>query len=555
MGGPIRSLEIAGVVSVAALCCVEGTSAQTACREARVTAFDAGVFQNHGRAVAIWGDTAFVGADWDDELGTQSGSVYVYQREPGPEGSWVFAQKLLGSDEVNGDEFGFSVAMDGDVAVIGALQHIHDGAPGTGSVYVYRFDPNTSAWIEEQELLASTGTWGDGFGFSVSISDHVLLIGAVLDDDNGTNSGSAYVFRYDPDTSGWIEEQKLLASDGAAGDFFGDAVAVLADPAGDVALIGAGGHDDLADDAGAAYVFRYNPKTATWQEEQELLASDGAASDYFALAAVSLSGIQGEAVAVIGAHGNSSGRAYVFRYDPKNSTWFEEQKLVPSGGAPEQFGRAAAIDGDTALIGSWKADAGGTNHGAAYVYRYDGDTSQWSQADMLVPDPGPWTAFFGFSVALDGDRAVCGAYGENQQRGAAYLDNLAPNCNCPHDLDGNGSVGASDLLSLLVQWGTDPGGPPDFDGDGNVGSSDLVALLFNWGLCPCVDGTPPPSLEDVLADVCLTPADWNEFVDKMQNGTQAEKDNYLCWMIHYLDHCTRCNCVDEGHCPDPDPFG
>ena len=66
----------------------------------------------------------------------------------------------------------------------------------------------------------------------------------------------------------------------------------------------------------------------------------------------------------------------------------------------------------------------------------------------------------------------------------ADLSIVAAPARCPWDLDGSGIVGASDLLALLVAWGTDPGGPPDFDGDGNVGASDLLALLVNWGPCP-----------------------------------------------------------------------
>ncbi len=345
MGRSIRSLKLAAAVGVAALCCIQAASAQTACREAKVTAFDGGGFQSFGYSVAVSGDTAVIGAQWDNDLGTQSGSAYVYQREPGLEGSWVFAQKLLASDGTTNNRFGSAVTIDGDVIVVGAFGHFHDDDSGSGSAYVFRFDNDTSMWIEEQELLASDGETGDKFGFSVVISGDVAVIGAMGDDDNGGQSGSAYVFRYHAKSRLWIEEQKLLASDGAAGDFFGDAVAIVADPAGDVALIGAGGHDDLGNNAGAAYVFRFDPKTSRWQEEQKLLASDGATSHVFGLAAVSLSGIE-DKVAVIGAHGNGTGRAYVFRYDPKNSTWFEEQKLVPSGGAPQQFGRAAAIDGD-----------------------------------------------------------------------------------------------------------------------------------------------------------------------------------------------------------------
>ena len=175
--------------------------------------------------------------------------------------------------------------------------------------------------------------------------------------------------------------------------------------------------------------------------------------------------------------------------------------------------------------------------------------------DKITASDGAASDQFGVSVSISGDLATVGAYlndDNGDASGSAYIfDGMCP---CPWDLDGNGSVGAVDLIDLLVAWGSDPGGPPDFDGDGNVGATDLLALLVNWGLCPCVEGTPPPSLEQEMTDACLTMDNWDEFEEKMQTGTQAEKDNYLCWMIHYLDHCTRCNCVDEGHCPSPDPF-
>ena len=481
MGRSIRSLRFAAAIGIAALCCIEAASAQTACPEAKVTAFDGGVFQNHGRAVAISGDTALVGAHWDNDQGTQSGSAYVYQREPGLEGSWVFAQKLLASDGGGSEHFGRSVAIDGNTIMVGALNHLHDADGGNGAVYVFKYDPDTSRWIERQELVASDGAIGDGFGVSVSISGDVALIGAPSDDDDGFASGSVYVFRFDPKTSQWIEGQKLTASDAMTSDGFGGSVAL----AGDLAVIGTPGQDGVEEETGAAYVFRFDSDSATWIEQAKVFASDGTVLDRFGWSvAVSPDSI---GVAIVGARLDGAGSAYVFRYDPKSSTWFEEQKLVPSGGSPEQFGRAVAMDGDTALIGSPFADAVGYSSGAAYVFRYDGDTSQWSQADMLVPDPGPWTAWFGFSVALDGDRAVCGAHGEDQQRGAAYMYNLAPNCNCPQDLDLDGNVGASDLLALLVSWGPCPPNadcPADFDGNGTVGASDLLALLVNWGPCP-----------------------------------------------------------------------
>ncbi|MEE8154786.1 MAG: FG-GAP repeat protein, partial [Phycisphaerales bacterium] len=340
--------------------------------------------------------------------------------------------------------------------------------------------PDRSGWFEEQELLASDSEFQDGFGISVSLSGDVVVIGDPGGDDNGAQSGSAYVFRFDPDTEQWVEEQKLLASDGAFGDFFGRSVAVY----GEIALIGADGHDDACRNdpvcnSGAAYIFRFDPGTSQWVEEQKLLASDTSHQDSFGESVA----ISGE-LALIGANGDGAGSAYVFRFDPKTSAWVQEQKLLPSGGSPEQFGRAVTIAGDIAVIGSPFADALGSSSGAVYVFRYDPEAAQWSQQDMLLPDPNPWTNFFGRSVAIHGETAVIGAHGEDQQRGAAYVFDVAPNCNCPHDLDLDGSVGAADLLALLVSWGPCKGCPADFDNNGNVGASDLLALLANWGPCP-----------------------------------------------------------------------
>ncbi|MEE8154787.1 MAG: FG-GAP repeat protein [Phycisphaerales bacterium] len=465
---------------------VNASYAQDACLDARVTASDAGVFNSFGRAVGVLGDTAIIAAPWDNELGTEAGAVYVFRLDR-QSSLWLETQKLLASDEQVGDNFGFSVAMDGELALIGA-GHVHDegGDVAYGAVYVFRFDPDSSGWIEEQEIVASDSAFQDGFGWSVSLSGDMALIGAIGVDDNGANSGSAYVFRFDPDTSRWVEEQKLLASNGAGGDFFGQSVAVQ----GDMAIIGANGQDDACRknpncNAGGAYVFRFDPKTSTWNETQKLLASDAAPNDSF-----------GDSVAlfddilVIGAHstddnGNNSGSAYLFRFDPKRSAWIEEQKLLASDGAGnDQLGRSVAVDGQRIVVGAHHHDDVGANQGAAYIFRYDANASQWVEQHKLLPNPNPWTGFFGWSVALDGETIVIGAHGENQLTGAAYMFDLAPNCNCPQDLDADGSVGAFDLLSLLASWGPCKDCPADFDNNGNVGASDLLALLANWGPCP-----------------------------------------------------------------------
>ena len=476
MGNGFQLSRTLLVAVVAVFATLDQCRAQSACQDARLTASDPGVFESFGYSVAVSGDTVVVGADWDSELGTQAGAAYVFRRKGM---MWAEMQKLLGSDQVAGDQFGHSVATDGSVAMIGSLQHIHDGAPGTGAVYAFRFDSDAEVWTEEQEVLTATGAWGDGFGEVVSLSNDLMLVSARFDDVNGGNAGAAFIFRFDPETSQWVEEQKLLASDGEGGDFFGTSVAI----SGDIAVIGADGHDDGAEEAGAAYVFRYDSRTSTWLEEQKLLASDAASHDRFG-SSVSISG---ETV-LIGATGNfnfgiSIGSAYVFGFDTKTSNWVQEQELLPSDDwNTDQFGKAVALDGDAAVIGAPFSDAIGSSSGAAYVFRFDG--SSWLQQQALLPDPNPWANFFGWSVAIDGDKVIAGAFGEDQQRGATYIYDVAPNCNCPHDLDADGSIGVSDLLSLLADWGPCEGCPGDFDGDGTVGLSDLLALLANWGACP-----------------------------------------------------------------------
>ncbi len=466
MSHGLRSLPTIFASGVFALGAANPSSAQSLCEPVRLTASDGGTFDSFGYSVAVSGKTALIGAIWQNDNGPFSGSAYVFHFDsPGRPGSgWMELQKLLASDGDADDRFGAALAVEGDTAVIGAF-----AVDGGGAAYLFRLDADTSTWIEKQKLLASDREVGDHFGISVEISGDVAVIGANLDDDNGANSGSAYIFRFDG--SNWVEEQKLLAGDGAAGNFFGTAVGID----GDTAVIGADGPTSVS-----AYVFRFDAQTSRWIEDQKLVASDGPGHEF----GVSVS-ISGDA-SLIGArlhdeNGSNAGSAYLFRFEPDTSQWVEEQKLLASDGAAgDQFGRSVAIDGDTAVIGAWAGDAIGPYTGPAYVFRYSG--SRWVEQQQLLPEPNPWTAFFGWSVAIDGDTTVIGAHGEDHQAGAAYIFDLA-GCLCPADLDADGTVGILDLLALLAAWGSDPGGPPDFDGDGTVGILDLLALLANWGPC------------------------------------------------------------------------
>ena len=220
-------------------------------------------------------------------------------------------KRILPPDSPYDSHFGQSIAISGDLAVIGA-PYDFDNGPYSGAVYVFRFEPILATWTEEAKLITSDGAQSDHFGTSVAIHGDRVVGGAPRDDDNGRDSGSAYVFRYDAGSGSWTEEAKLLPFDGSADDFFGESVALF----GETILFGVWSDDDGGTESGSAYVFGYDVGSGSWKEERKLLPSDGAAGEHFGCA-VSLSG----PLAAIGGdrdddNGDYSGSVYVFRFDP-----------------------------------------------------------------------------------------------------------------------------------------------------------------------------------------------------------------------------------------------
>ncbi len=211
-----------------------------------------------GYSLAVDGDTVLVGAYGDDtvfgELG--SGSAYVFDKPPGGWTDGNETAKLTASDRQPSGYFGFSVALDGDTAVIGARQH-NDPASGAGSGAAYVFTRESSVWGEKAKLTPSDAAAGDNFGVSVAVEDGTVVVGSWQDDDNGRNSGSAYVFTK-PDL-GWantFETMKFTDPDGADNDRFGWSVGVDLDAVrGDLALVGVYSDDNAnGTDAGSVHV-------------------------------------------------------------------------------------------------------------------------------------------------------------------------------------------------------------------------------------------------------------------------------------------------------------
>ena len=288
----------------------------------KLTASDGASGDWFGRSVSISGDYAVIGALFDDDNGFESGSAYVFERDEF--GNWSETQKLTAFDGAEGDWFGRSVSISGDYAVIGAPRYDDDNGSNSGSAYVFERD-GAGNWSERAKLTASDGAASDYFGSSVSISGDYAVIGAPQDDDNGYSSGSAYIFERDG-LGHWNEVQKLTASDGAEGDWFGNSVSI----SGDYAVVGAYHDDDNGFESGSAYVFERD-EFGNWSETGKLTACDGAEGDWFGRS-VSISGDY----AVIGAryyddNGSNSGSAYVFERDGAGN-WSEVQKLTASDG-------------------------------------------------------------------------------------------------------------------------------------------------------------------------------------------------------------------------------
>ncbi len=275
------------------------------------------------------------------------------------------------SKKATKDIFGCSVSINGNYAIIGA-RDADDNGEDSGSAYIFKRSGNR--WSLQQKLLASDGAKGDCFGMSVSINGNSAIIGACLDDDKGFNSGSAYIFA----CSGtyWFEQQKLLASDGLNNDWFGYSVSID----GNYAIIGAPFNNDKGVESGSAYIFKRDG--TTWSEQQKLLASDGATYDLFGLS-VSIDGDY----AVIGAPfnysggGGDSGSVYFFKRD--GTTWSKQAKLIPLDIADgDCFGYSVSIDGDYAIIGVPYDDDNGPNSGSAFIFKRLGII--WLKQDKLI---------------------------------------------------------------------------------------------------------------------------------------------------------------------------
>jgi uncharacterized repeat protein (TIGR01451 family) len=353
-----------------------------------------------GQSVSLSGDTAIVGAYEDDNSGgVDAGSAYVLTRSGGV---WTEQQRLQASDAAADDFFGFSVAVSGDTAMVGAINGRNALGQHTGAVYV--FTRSGGVWTQQQRLQPSDVALNDQFGRCVSISGDTLVVTSVADDHGGEQAGSAYIFTRSNGV--WTQQQKLQAADRKAGANFGQSLALD----GDTVVVGAWQDNNTnGTAAGAAYVFtRVN---GVWTQQQKLIATNFESNGFFG-GGVTLSGD----TVIVGGDGNNRGAAYVFTRSA--GVWTPQQRIQPSdisGG--DIFGGGVALSGDVAVITSPNDDnSGGADAGSAYVFTRD--AGAWTERQKLTASDGAANDGFGNSVAFDGNTAVFGAAQDDNSGGA-----------------------------------------------------------------------------------------------------------------------------------------
>ncbi len=441
-----------------------------------IEASDRGASDMFGNSVAISGNVAVIAANQDDG---NTGAAYVFRHDGN---QWVEEAKLTASDATQGDFFGGSVGIDGDLIIVGAWKN--EGEAGgdlreAGAAYVFRYDG--ANWNEEIRLLAHDTRRFDRYGVSVAISGNVVVVGASYDDDPnlGTqfNSGSAYIYRHNG--ANWNLDNKVTASDAAGDDLF----AATSAASGDVIVLGCYNDNALT---GAAYVFRYDG--ANWAEETKLMASDATAGDLFGVSVAA----SNDAIAV-GAWKNEgegggdlreAGAAYIFRFDGLD--WSEEARLLAGDARRfDRFGASVAIDGDMALVGASFDDdpllSGVLNTGSVYVYRHDGANWNW-EAKLVASNPVAGD-HFGNAAAISGPIAMIGSREHDAagfDSGAAYAYTGISDCN---------GAGGLDLCEMVANPGLDAdnngildecesaGEPGDLNCDGEINAFDIEPFL------------------------------------------------------------------------------
>ena len=377
-----------------------------------------------GWSVAVAEKHAIVGSPKADDRGPNAGAVYPYVRRVN---TWKPAEpvKIFPIHSGARDEFGGSVALRGETAMIGAPGN----EKGTGAVFVFSYNSTAQKWQQQAKLTAQDKAAGDQFGWSVAIDGNDAIIGARFDDDHGKSSGSAYIFTHNGES--WIQQAKLTAADGAASDNFGQSVSVSED----FAIVGAPKHAHAGlKQSGAAYIFGRDGEN--WAQQAKLTENEPSAKNQFGVS-VSISGN----VAIVGAPSSDgvatdTGAAYVF--NRSGDAWIQHAKLTAKDAdEQDQFGNAVSVFHNIALIGAKFDDELGNDAGAVYSFLREGDAwKQKKKATIEAKDMQPEIrVHLGISVSIRSKFAIAGGEVADADVGAAYIYDVAKDLDAPYPVE------------------------------------------------------------------------------------------------------------------------
>lgn len=270
----------------------------------KLTGDDSEAGDQYGHSVSIYGNKIAVGARYNDEVDNNAGAVYTYVKSGD---NITFKEKITVSEGSSSDYFGFSLSLREDMLIVGAYG-VDDNGSASGAVYIYRTTNDGNNWYFKKKLVASDGEAGMRFGSSVDINNKYAVVGSYLNE----SKGSIYVYKTEDNGESWGSEIKLQPTDIETNDHFGRAVTMH----GNMILVSAGGHDFIAENAGAVYLYETLDTGSSWTQKNKIISQDVREDQYFSFGPPFTVSI-GEKYAVIGAYREgedtapSSGAAYI----------------------------------------------------------------------------------------------------------------------------------------------------------------------------------------------------------------------------------------------------
>jgi hypothetical protein len=366
-----------------------------------------------GFSVAMAGDSALIGAPFaDTPAGANAGRAAVFHRRGD---GWRHAATLVPEDGGADELFGWSVALDDGLGLVGAKGVGRPDTEYPGAAYA--FSGQDGAWQQTATLVPDDAVGGDEVGCSVTLTDDTALIGAAdTDTAAGNKAGAAYVFERHGDR--WQEAATLTPADAASAQQFGRSVAIEANTA---VITAPNDSDRQGVGEGAAYMFERTD--GEWVEQQRLAPDDEMTWEVFG-ATLALA----EETAVMGSPNDDIGDALssgsVWVYERTGDGWNLETRLVASDSDDEDlFGSGVAVADDTIVVGAMgNEDPNGRYGGSVYLFERTGGT--WRQQEKLAPDDGGSDAQFGRTVTLSDGTILIGAdkaADKGAATGAAYV--------------------------------------------------------------------------------------------------------------------------------------